>query len=163
MRLNLGSGKTLIPGHINIDILDYGQEIKRDITAGLPFGNGSIAEIYTCHFLEHLKPNQIPFVMHEIWRVLISNGKLIARTPHADSPTAFDPAHHSYWDHNRLKGFLHMGLMAKHDHFFDYAITSSNKEKEDFLFTLQALKHKMYFVMDNGLYESYLVVYRTER
>jgi SAM-dependent methyltransferase len=164
MKLNLGSGKTLIPGYINIDILEYGQEIKRDITTGLPFSNASITEVYTCHFLEHLKVGpDVMFVMHEIWRVLTSNGKLVARVPHADSPGASDRAHHSYWDYTKLVDILNAGVRTCSNHSFNFSIISSGRKGDDFLFILRALKYKIYFPVDGGFYEDYLVAHKIER
>ena len=158
MKLNLGSGKTLIPGYINIDILNYGQEIHRDISRGLPFGDGSISEIYTSHFLEHLHAGgEVEFVMSEIWRVLKPNSKLRARMPHSTAKEAIDIAHHSYWDEIMLKSLLSSGERQTGKHAFNFWLLKTSREGIDFLFELQALKLRIYNVVDR-LYSNYIAV-----
>ena len=70
MKLNLGSGNKHKEGYINIDIdATTKPDILRDVEKGLPFSDSVIDEIYTEHFLEHVNPDNIHFVMFEMWRV----------------------------------------------------------------------------------------------
>jgi len=70
-RLNLGSGRKRYSGYINIDANPKSNpDIVRDLEKGLPFDDNSIDEIYSEHFLEHVNPDELHFVMYEIWRVL---------------------------------------------------------------------------------------------
>jgi predicted SAM-dependent methyltransferase len=72
MRLiNLGCGRKKYEGYINIDANPNAQpDILRDIEKGLPFDDNSVDYIISEHFLEHVNPDNLHFVMREIWRVL---------------------------------------------------------------------------------------------
>jgi len=97
-KLHLGCGKDIKSNWINIDILDFGQEIVRDITKGLPFDDNSVDEIYSCHCLEHIERKDIPFVWEEIYRVLKPGSIAYIRVPHSSEPEAFMMKHLSYWN-----------------------------------------------------------------
>jgi len=97
-KLNLGCGSEKKEGFIGIDIKDCGQEIIRDITRGLPFDDNSIDEIYSCHFFEHLKGDDVRWVLMECWRVLKKNCEIFIRVPHSHCDEAFYPDHKSYWN-----------------------------------------------------------------
>ncbi len=57
LRLNLGSGFRPTPGWINVDLSDSA-DLALDLREPLPFPDGSVREIYTEHFFEHLSyPN----------------------------------------------------------------------------------------------------------
>ena len=69
-KLNLGCGPKPLEGYINIDLVkEFNPDIVRNIERGLPFDDNSVDEIFTSHFLEHIDPDLIHFVMYEIWRV----------------------------------------------------------------------------------------------
>lgn len=105
-RLHLGCGKDIKGGWINIDIQDFGQEIVRDITRGLPFDDNSVDEIYTCHFLEHLNGDDLLFVLSEIHRVLKPGREVFIRVPHSSEPEAFYPQHKSYWNEKMVEAMV---------------------------------------------------------
>ena len=73
--LHLGNGRKYMKSDkesewINIDKDGFFKtDIIRDITKGLPFDDDSIDEIYTAHLLEHISPDDIHFVMREMYRV----------------------------------------------------------------------------------------------
>jgi len=98
IRLNIGCGKTPKEGFIGIDKIDYGQEIVRDITRGLPFSDNSVDEIYTSHTLEHIERKDVPFVWEEIYRVLKKGGIATIIVPHIKGGQAFMMNHWSYWE-----------------------------------------------------------------
>ena len=116
MKLNLGCGKDIRPDYVNMDIIDYGQEIVRDVLRGIPFSDNTFDEVYTSHFMEHIRTGEdLFFVLGEIWRVLKPGGIFIIRVPHSDTQEAFYPDHKSYWNEkmaeatfgtefNKLKG-----------------------------------------------------------
>ncbi|MFK8013033.1 MAG: methyltransferase domain-containing protein [Marinicellaceae bacterium] len=111
-RLNIGAGKTYIPGFVNIDI-----STNADITLNLsedplPFEDSSIDLIFSFHTLEHV-PNYL-FALSEIYRVLKPNGILLVGVPYV-TLTEFNlvnPYHlhnfneHSFdfFDAKKLKG-----------------------------------------------------------
>ena len=82
MKLNLGCGTDYKEDFINIDIDPRVRpDIVRNVENGLPFSDNTIDEVYTKHFLEHILPDKIHFVMFEIWRVLKKEGRLISIVP----------------------------------------------------------------------------------
>jgi len=105
-KLNLGCGKDIKPDWINIDILDYGQEIVRDITRGLPFDADSVDEIYSCHFFEHLNGDDVRWVLKECYRVLKSDAEIFIRVPHSHCDEAFYPDHKSYWNEKVVNALI---------------------------------------------------------
>ncbi len=68
IKLNIGAGKTYLPGFINIDISEVA-DISMDIgTTALPFDDNSVDVIFSHHTLEHVE-NYL-FALSEIHRVL---------------------------------------------------------------------------------------------
>jgi predicted SAM-dependent methyltransferase len=99
MKLNLGSGQRQMEGYINLDKEDYGQEIIRDVTRGLPFEDNKFDEVYTAHFMEHIRNGKdLYFVLSEVYRVCMPGAKFIIITPHSSNQEAFFPDHLSYWN-----------------------------------------------------------------
>ncbi|HEY9666734.1 MAG TPA: methyltransferase domain-containing protein [Coleofasciculaceae cyanobacterium] len=96
-KLNLGCGKTILPGWINLDkVALAGVDIIADLdtchTTQLPFGNDEIDEFLASHVLEHLH-NSLAF-MEEIHRIAKPNAKAVFRLPYGSSDDAFeDPTH----------------------------------------------------------------------
>lgn len=92
MKLNLGCGKDVREGWVNLDFqpgdgVDVVADLERD---KLPFHN--VEEMLLCHVLEHLKE---PLrVMQELWRIAKPGCKLTIRLPHGASDDAWeDPTH----------------------------------------------------------------------
>lgn len=97
--LEIGCGPNkVIDDSIGIDALDLpGVDIVADINEGLGFlGDGSVDEIYSFHFLEHL--SDVGAFMKEVYRVLKVNGKMIGTVPHFSNP-------YYYSDYSHVKPF----------------------------------------------------------
>jgi len=77
IRVNLGSGRTKREGYLNVDL--RGGDLLAD-GYRLPFRNGSVDEVFTSHFLEHLL--DLDRGMREIHRILRPGGRLVAIVPH---------------------------------------------------------------------------------
>ena len=106
-KVNLGCGKDILPSWINIDRRDFGQEIVRDITKGLPFDDNSVDEIYACHSMEHIRTGEdLFFVMEEIWRVLKPGAEIFIRVPHSSTQEASYPDHKSYWNEKMVQAMV---------------------------------------------------------
>jgi SAM-dependent methyltransferase len=74
VRLELGGGDFRRSGWLSIDATD-GAQIRLDLRRALPFPNGSVAEIHSEHFLEHLRyPDEVMGILREAWRVLAPGG-----------------------------------------------------------------------------------------
>lgn len=96
--LYLGCGSKHLDRFINIDINPkLKPDIVRDVEKGLPFDDNSIDMIYSTHFMEHINPDAIDFVMYEIWRVLKPNGSFHCTVPINKSLFA-SPYHKSFWN-----------------------------------------------------------------
>lgn len=82
IRLHLGSGKKHLPSFVNVDIRP---EVHPDIVANVTnlkqVRDNSVAEIYYCHGLEHLKYKQVPGALREWKRVLVPGGILRLSVP----------------------------------------------------------------------------------
>ena len=80
--LELGSGvKKGKNGWITVD--DFGADICRDLTKGIPLPNESVDQIYTSHMLEHIPFKDLVIFINECFRVLKKNGSLSVCVPDA--------------------------------------------------------------------------------
>lgn len=81
--LNIGCGKTRIPGSIGMDqviIPDFTDVIHNLNTIPYPFGSDSVDEVHFYHVLEHL--NDPIKILEEINRILKPGGIIHMRVPH---------------------------------------------------------------------------------
>lgn len=101
--LHLGNGRKYMKSDkesewINIDKDGFFKtDIIRDITKGLPFDDDSIDEIYTAHLLEHISPDDIHFVMREMYRVCKDKSLIKIVVPMGNGWSNF-PEHKSPWN-----------------------------------------------------------------
>lgn len=84
LRLDLGCGPTVMEGFHGMDWQDYGQDIKWNAVNGIPLPDGSVCEIYTSHFLEHLNWEQFYVIVMEMMRVCANNARIVIQVPHGD-------------------------------------------------------------------------------
>ena len=115
--LNIGCGKKIIDGAINIDIIESPEVIKHDIRQGIPFANERFDEVIADYILCQIcDPQEFKYVMNEIYRVLKIGGLLKLKVPNARFPCVFqDPMDCRYFvketfdyfnkDHYRFKVF----------------------------------------------------------
>jgi predicted SAM-dependent methyltransferase len=106
IKLDLGCGKYKKDGYIGLDAVDFGQEIVWDVAEGIPLPDNSVAEVFSSHFFEHLTEPVINRVVWELKRVCKSGAELTINCPHADTTEAYDIAHYSLWDEQRIKGLF---------------------------------------------------------
>jgi SAM-dependent methyltransferase len=96
-RLNLGCGRTILPGWINLDRqagagVDAVADLDECDKIRLPFDDDTFDEILGSHVFEHLQ-HPLPF-MQELHRVAKTGCKAVFRTPYGSSDDAFeDPTH----------------------------------------------------------------------
>lgn len=96
-KLNLGCGKHILPGWINVDrVLLDGVDLIADLDdcqhTRLPFSDSSIDEFLASHILEHLH-HPLP-LMEELHRIAKPNAIATIRLPYGSSDDAFgDPTH----------------------------------------------------------------------
>ena len=85
MKLNLGCGDKILPGYVNIDVVDTRHANKPDVVCDLhkldPFEDNSVDEILAVHVVEHFWRWEVVALLEEWVRVLKPGGKLILECP----------------------------------------------------------------------------------
>jgi SAM-dependent methyltransferase len=91
--LHLGSHKFLVPGWVNVDVGDFGQDMKWDLNnIPWPWVDDSVDEIVAHNVFEHL--DDINSVMKECHRILKNGGRVRLVVPHAFYKGTYqDPTH----------------------------------------------------------------------
>lgn len=94
MRLNLGCGRGIRTGWINVDHrpgpgVDHVLDLDAD---ALPFADDTVTDVHASHVIEHLHhPLRL---MQELWRVARPGAPAVFRTPYGSSDNADeDPTH----------------------------------------------------------------------
>lgn len=122
-RLNLGCGKDIKEGWVNLDSSKIpGVDIVHDIEKlPLPFNDVEFDEILCQDVLEHTE--YIP-VLKDLHRILKSSGKLSIRVPHFTSKNNFiDPTHKKRFSIYTLEMFCKNSPYSKskeRDYYFDF-------------------------------------------
>lgn len=94
VKLDIGCGKNPREGFEGVDILDFGQKHKVDLTKRWPWADNSVDELHCSHCLEHFESLDRAHVVNEMYRVLKPEGKATVIVPHGASGRAYgDPTH----------------------------------------------------------------------
>jgi SAM-dependent methyltransferase len=96
LRINLGCGNKRREGFIGIDVGDVpAVDVRRDVLEYLrSLPDGSVAEVYSRHFLEHLEPPALQELLAQVDRVLRPGGHIHFIVPHFSNPYYHsDPTH----------------------------------------------------------------------
>lgn len=96
IRLDLGCGPNKRPGFRGVDATAFpGVDVVHDLrTAPWPWTDGSVEEVHTSHFVEHLTAMERATFANELYRVLTPTGKCTLIVPHWSSCRAYgDPTH----------------------------------------------------------------------
>jgi len=104
--INLGCGTKFIDDTIGIDIRDYAQEVIWDVREGLPLADKSVNAVHIYHFIEHLTYKEVYELFLELYRICINKTLIHIRVPPCDGPRGYSPTHLSFWDEDKLKGFI---------------------------------------------------------
>lgn len=145
IKLDVGCGPNKKKGYVGVDMypcdgVDHVVDLEK---ARLPFPDGSVDEIYTSHFLEHM---QDPVnVLKDFTRVLKVGGKVKVIVPHYSNPYSYHFTHKSFWSSYSFE-----------QHYIDYYLGGELKLLEsklrivnipilDRVFTLLANKHKAFY------------------
>ena len=95
IKIDLGSGGyPKGDGFVTVDF-DGNSEISWDLKRGIPLPDGSVSELFTSHFLEHLNMTDLHYVLMEIFRVCQNGAKVEIKVPHGDTPEGHLPGHYS--------------------------------------------------------------------
>lgn len=142
--LNIGCGKTRIPGSIGVDQEKIGNfvDVVHDLdVVPYPFQDNFADEIHFYHVLEHL--NDPIRKMEELHRILKHDGILHVRVPHFSSMGAFTDL-----THKRPFGFLSFNCFEIDDYHHFYTTA-----------TFRILHREIkYFGLypNNGIYEKFI-------
>lgn len=104
IKLDIGCGAFKREGYTGMDWQDFGQEIIWNINEGIPLPNDSVEEVYSSHFIEHLKEDEIYNFIVEVRRVCKSGAKVQLIVPHADTQEAYYICHYTRWNELRMEG-----------------------------------------------------------
>ena len=104
MKLNLGCGKQILKGYINLDIVKQkGVDVIHDINKiPYPFKPDTFDEIFCNHSLEHTF--YLPEVMKELHRISKKGCRIVVRAPYFACSGAFDnPEHKSFFTYKTFE------------------------------------------------------------
>lgn len=79
-KIDIGCGNSPREGYVGVDLF-VGAEIQDDITKLEKFPDNYVESIYTAHILEHLKNDDVPLAMKQVFRVLKSGGEWELEVP----------------------------------------------------------------------------------
>lgn len=103
-KLNLGCKDHIRSGWVNLDFVDFGQEILWDLTEGIPLPDNSVTKILARHVLEHIADANQRDLWEEMRRVCQDRAVIYVVCPHAESIGAWCVCHASYWTTRRMEG-----------------------------------------------------------
>lgn len=85
MKLNLGCGDKILPGYVNVDVVESRAGKTPDVICDLhqltPFEDNAVDEILSVHVVEHFWRWEVVDVLKEWVRVLKPGGKMILECP----------------------------------------------------------------------------------
>ncbi len=97
LRLNLGAGKSRMPGYLSVDSIPFeGLDVVADLNKPWPWGDNTVSDIHMSHVLEHFTGEQRVHIFNEMYRVLIPQGKALIITPHWASQRAYGDFTHQW-------------------------------------------------------------------
>jgi SAM-dependent methyltransferase len=147
-KLDLGCGPNKQPGYYGVDSIDFvGVDLVFDLTQPWPWADGSIEQVFSSHFYEHLTNPQRVHVLNELGRVLKTGGTATIIAPHWSNACAYgDPTHQwppvtewaaLYWNAAwRASNAPHAGYTCDFDTVtgfgFDSRIQAWNQERQMF-------------------------------
>lgn len=92
MKLNIGCGKNILKGFINVDRFPQDSGVRKvDLEKPLPFKDNSFSFIKAYHILEHIIKYEE--LLTELWRVCKPNAIIDIEVPHFSSSSAFCSTH----------------------------------------------------------------------
>jgi SAM-dependent methyltransferase len=120
-RLNLGCGRDIRPGFVNLDVAPLpGVDVVHDLDSGpLPFEDAAFEEIVCKDVLEHVA--DLVAVMRELHRVSVPGARLEIESPHFSSRAFYvDPTHRRAFSVDTFDFFAGGGGFGERDYYFDF-------------------------------------------
>jgi len=92
LRLNLGCGDKILPGYVNVDVVESRAGQRPDVVCDLhdlaPFADASAEEVLAVHVVEHFWRWEVDSILREWVRVLKPGAKLVLECPNLASACA---------------------------------------------------------------------------
>ncbi|NQU98265.1 methyltransferase domain-containing protein [Candidatus Woesearchaeota archaeon] len=113
-KLNLGSGRGVLKGYLNVDIVNLpGVDVVHDLNKiPYPFKENNFDEVFCRHFLEHV--DNLILSLEEIYRISKKNAKIKIMAPYFSGQGAFnDPQHKSFFTYKTFDCFSKEGYYSK--------------------------------------------------
>jgi SAM-dependent methyltransferase len=89
LRLNLGCGDKILPGYVNVDVVESRAGMRPDVICDLhdlaPFADASADEILSVHVVEHFWRWEVRDILREWTRVLKPGGRMVIECPNLES------------------------------------------------------------------------------
>lgn len=129
MKLNIGCGKDIKKGWINLDSIKIdGVDVVHNIEMiPLPFEDGKFDVILCQDVLEHI---DIIHVLEDIYRIMKKDAVLKIRVPHFSSVSNFtDPTHKTMFSINKFDFFL---INSKREYYFNFHFSKIQNKKITF-------------------------------
>jgi predicted SAM-dependent methyltransferase len=100
IKLDVGAGAYPKEGFVRLDFdpCNGATDIVWDIKSGIPLPDGCVSELFTSHFLEHLMPTDLHYVLQEMWRVCANGAQVTIKVPHGETSAGRLPCHYAYWN-----------------------------------------------------------------
>ena len=84
IRLELGAGGRKVEGYYSVDRYDPAALLVDFTVDTLPLPDETVDEVYTCHFLEHVRyPKPMKDILTDVYRVLKKGGRINVVVPDA--------------------------------------------------------------------------------
>lgn len=85
MKLNLGCGKKILPGFVNVDVQPRpGVDVVADVRS-VPLPDGCASEVHAYHVIEHFYLWEVGDVLTEWKRLLDKGGRLVLELPNLEA------------------------------------------------------------------------------
>ncbi|GEM_PF-6809020 len=134
-KLHLCCGKDFKKGYINIDEIDFGQDLVMDLNKDWDkLKSTEYDEILIKDGLEHL--NDLFHFFSESARILKPGGKLVIHVPHFKAPSAYKMTHRHLFSWSYFQDFP-----EPHDPIREFRVISNKLVVENHIFPFKLLNH----------------------
>jgi len=124
MKLNLGCGKKILDGYVNVDITpSKGVQVMDVCKLPYPFPNEHFEEILTVNCIEHLSIDT-DLLMKELHRILKPDGVIRIRVPHYTNPANHFTQHKKLFSSRSFDGYF---KNSTYDFHYDFSFTKITK------------------------------------
>lgn len=105
IKLDLGAGAFPKEGFVRLDFdpCNGQTDIVWDVTGGIPLPDGSVCELFSSHFLEHLVETDAHLVLQDVFRICTPGAAVTIKLPHGATVEGHLPCHYSRWTEETLR------------------------------------------------------------